>query len=103
MKTYVIHNDNAPDVRFTGELLASVTSRGDGDSCGRWTNLDLYKTAGGKYVCHQIGVTCREGERDRYRVEVCADEAEVIDFFGHGWLAKALYDESGILDVVDVD
>ena len=34
----------------------------------------------------------------------CAEtEADVIEFFGHGWLAKDLYEEAGINDAVEVD
>jgi hypothetical protein len=109
METFTLKVDNAPSLRFTGELLAEAISSGEsnrksysGDP-GRWTVLELYKTIGGKFVCHQIGRSVREGERNRFSSKVCETHDEVIAFFGHRWLAKELYDEAGIDDVVEVD
>ena len=103
MRTFVLTNDGAPNVRFTGKLVASMSSRNEEEARFRWTDLDLYKTAGGNFVCSQVGVTSIQGERDRHRVKVCKTETEVIEFFGHGWLAKELYAECEIDDVIDVN
>jgi len=69
---------------------------------GRWTELTLYKTQGGKFVCHQIGRTQWQGERDRFSGKVCETLDEVREFFGHRWLAKDLYAKADIEDVVEV-
>lgn len=110
MKTYILKIDNAPDIRFKGEILASVASSdnqavGSGYSgqIGRWTELILYKTEGGKFICHQIGRTRWEGERDRFSGKVCTTLDEVKEFFGHRWLAKELYDNAGIEDSITID
>ena len=109
MELITLINDNAPDIRFNGELVASVMSSSDSSSSnysgsvGRWMELDLYRTAGGKFVCQSIGGTRWDGEKDRYKAAVCETEADVIEFFGHGWLAKDLYEEAGIVDAVEVD
>lgn len=109
METITLENDNAPDVRFTGELVASSSSSPDtsssyhSGSTGRWTTLKLYKTKGGKFVAQSVGHTQWQGEHDRYKVAVCETEADVINFFGHGWLAKDLYEEAGISDVTEVE
>ncbi|MBU2735089.1 hypothetical protein HAQ00_04970 [Acidithiobacillus caldus ATCC 51756] len=110
MDTYTLEIDNNPDIRFTGELIAKVSSSGDratgsrySGQTGRWTTLALYKTKGGKYVCHQIGHTLWEGERDRHSGKVCDTLEEVKAFFGYRWLAKDLYAEAGIDDAVDID
>lgn len=42
-------------------------------------------------------------ERGRYKGVVFEDIEEVKRFFGHGWLAKELYHNAGIEDVVDID
>lgn len=110
METFVLRIDNEPNIRFTGELLAKSSSSDNNaagssysGSTGRWTELALYKTKGGKYICHQIGYTRWQGEHDIYSGEVCETLDEVKEFFGHRWLAKELYESAGIDDVVDVD
>ena len=109
METITLENDNAPAIRFTGERVARVSSSPDTASSyysghtGRYTILELYKTKGGKFVAHSVGVTQWQGEHDRHKSAVCEDEAAVIAFFGHGWLAKDLYEEAGIEDVQDVE
>lgn len=109
METITVEIDNAPDIRFTGELVARASSsdnnaagRRYSGQTGRWTELALYKTQGGKYICHQVGRTHWQGERDRRSGEVCETLAEVKSFFGHRWLAKELYAEAGIDDTVEV-
>ncbi|WP_019584148.1 hypothetical protein [Thioalkalivibrio sp. ALE16] len=110
METITLEIDNAPDIRFTGERIASASSTDNnahGSSysgqTGRWTELALYKTQGGRFVCHQIGRTRWQGERDRHSGCVCDTEEEVIEFFGHRWLAKELYEDAGLEDVIEVD
>jgi hypothetical protein len=110
METFTLEIDNAPSVRFTGELVASAASSdnqaiGSGYSgqTGRWTELALYKTKGGKIICHQVGRTRWQGDRDRFSAKVCETLAEVKEFFGHRWLAKELYAEASIDDAVEVE
>lgn len=109
METITLNNDNAPDLCFTGELVASASSSANNasgyysGSVGRWTELKLYKTASGKFIAQSIGHTQWQGEHTRYKSVVCADEAAVIAFFGHGWLAKALYEDAGIVDTTEID
>jgi hypothetical protein len=103
METITLTNDNAPDVRFTGELVASASSKDPYNNGGRWTVLRLYRTKGGSFICQEEGVTQWQGERDRSKVTVCKTEAEVIATFGHGRLAKEIYDEAGIEAVVDIE
>lgn len=109
MEHFILEIDNAPDLRFTGELIGSAESSDDramsgfSGETGRWTELAIYRSKGGKYVCHQIGRTRWEGERDRYSGKVCESVDDVIEFFGHRWLAKELYDEAGIDDAVEVE
>ena len=108
---FIIEIDNAPSIRFTGELVASVASS-DKKSAGSrysglegiWTELVLYKTKGGKFICHKINRTLwRQFDRDHFSGKVCENTEEVKEFFGRCWLAKELYAEAGIDDVVDVE
>jgi hypothetical protein len=110
METFTLEIDNAPNIRFTGEMVASAVSSDNqamGSSysgqTGRWTDLALYKTKGGKFVCHQVGRTRWQGERDRFSGKVCETLEEVKEFFGHRWLAKELYSEAGIDGTVEVE
>lgn len=110
METFILEIDNAPNIRFTGELLAGASSTDNqamGSSysgqTGRWTELAIYKTKGGKYICHQVGRTRWQGERDRFSGKVCETLEEVIEFFGHRWLAKELYEDAGICDAINVE
>ena len=109
MEKFTVQRDNEPNIIFCGELIASA-STSDNNACGnysgdvgRWTVLKLYRTASGKYICSRIGRTRWQGEHDRYSGAVCENVQEVIDFFGHRWLAKELYDEAGIEDAINVD
>ncbi len=104
-ETFTIERDDQSDLRFNGTLMASKSSDADrgsyyfSGSTGRWTGLGLYRTAGGRFVCHQLEHTQWQGERDQSTAIVCDTEEEVIEFFGHGWLASYLYNSAGIEDV----
>lgn len=101
-KTVVVERAGDRDIRFVGELIAAASSSPDkssnyhSGSTGRWSVLRLYRSRGGKLICEQIGKTQWIGEHDRCSGAVCDTEAEVIAFFGLGWLAKQLYEEAGI-------
>lgn len=102
--TITLKNDNAPGVRFQGNEVASVSSFcHSGPRNIRWTEITLYLSRGGQHIAHEVGRTIWDGEHDRHTVHVCANEAELIDALGHGWLAKDLYDECEIEHAVSVD
>ena len=103
MEKFEIARDNGPALAFDGERIAKVSSNPNiayGSSysgeTGRWQVLSLYKTEGGKFICERINRTQWQGERDSHHAKVCTSNKEVIDFFGHSWIAKNLYDEAGI-------
>lgn len=102
MEEITVARDNDRDLRFKGEKIAWASSSPNNAhsnysrNTGRWTELNLYKTAGGKFVCEQIGRTQWQGEHDRRSALVCDTTDEVMNFFGAGWLAKELYEEAGI-------
>lgn len=109
METFIVERDSEPSIKFTGEKIGVASSsderaRSDfSGSTGRWTTLRLYRTKGGKLICEQIGHTRWQGEHTRYSGAICETEAEVIKFFGHGWLAKELYDDAGIDASIEVE
>lgn len=57
---------------------------------GRWTELTLYKTKTGKFICEQIDHTQWQGDTDVHGGEVCENVDEVIEFFGNGLLANLI-------------
>jgi hypothetical protein len=92
-----IPRDNAPDLRFEGAKLAGATGKGYySDSQNRWWDFRLYKTVGGKYVCHKEYNSCWQGESGSSDAAICTDESEIIAYFGHCDLAKEIYHEAGI-------
>lgn len=108
MEDFTIFRDGEKNLKFMGDLVASSSSSPDSSSSyysgsnGRWSVMKLYKTQAGKFICQLIGRTQWSGEKDRYSGAVCATEAEVIEFFGHGDLAKDLYVGAGIDDAESV-
>ena len=90
----VVERDDDLDIAFTGEIIARVSSKNDISI--RHTDLVLYQTDQGMYVCQTIGVSLIDGERTKYSGEVCRTQKDVINYFGTGWLAKKLYSAVGI-------
>ena len=104
MEQFTVERDGARPLKFTGELLAeAATSPNTSGTTGRWQELSLYRTKAGKYVCQQIGFTQWQGEHDRYSAAVCDDVDSVMEFFGHGRLAKDLYDLAGLDTAIEVE
>ena len=108
-ETFTLEVTGEPDLRFVGEKIASTSysaDRGSSDfsgETGRWTTLALYRTAGGKYVCHRIDHTQWQGERNAYTACVCDDVLDVMDFFRYGNMAKEIYDQAGIEAALNID
>lgn len=101
-ETFTIPVDDAPSLRFTGYELARVNSQNPEGSRLRWTELALYVTVAGQYVALQVGRSTAEGEHDRYAAAVLQQQQDVIEYFGHGRLAKRLYAEWGKDDVQEI-
>jgi len=96
----IVKRDNELDIEFDGELVGSVKSE---EKTGRWTELSVYKTHGGKYVCEKKGCTKWAGESTRFSGAVCESIDKVIQFFGASRLAKELYAECDISATVKVN
>lgn len=93
MDTITVLRDNKPNIRFSGEELAEATSYHAHNNDTRWTELALYYTKGGKYICERVDLTRWQGERDRYSAAICDTMDEVQQFFGYGPPARELYDK----------
>ena len=106
MKMLTLGIDGAPDLRFNGELVASVTScdnQAEGKSCIRWKELALYKTKGGQYICHRVDHSRFQEERTQFSGSVCQNLDDVKSYLGQSWLAKQLYAEAKIDNFTEVE
>lgn len=105
MKGFVLKRHCKPSLWFDGEKLGFVSSADfeGGGASGRWTELTLYKTDTGRYVCYMVGCSSWPNERDIITDFSCDTVEEVIGFFGHRWLAKELYSIADIEDVFDIE
>lgn len=105
----VVQRDGDRDIRFVGKLLASFESSPSDSSVyysGRanfWTELELYQTKGGKFVCQRIECSSWGNYRNEYHAAVCENESQVLSFFGYSVIAKELYDNAGISTAVEVE
>lgn len=98
--TYVVPMRDAPDVRFTGRLLAKVASvlvR------GRWNEMRAYETRGGKFVGVKLGRSYWLNESDRTEVHVADSKEGLLEILGHSELAKALAQRLGVRQYRDID
>lgn len=96
-----VPRDNERNLKFQGVLLGSAAPARDIE--GRWMELRIYKTAGGKYVFSRIGRSINPDERDKAEAEIFDPNApwrKVGDsgwqdaaqqFFRYSELAKQLY------------
>lgn len=92
-----LHVDEGPNLKFRGEIVASdEDSYERRNGSGRWTEIELYKTTRGRYVCYRVHHTIWQGESARCEAETVDSHEEVVAFFGYGNSAKSLYDHAGI-------
>jgi hypothetical protein len=106
---HTVQRDGDRDIEFDGELIAEAETSANNASpdysgdTGRWTELQLYRTKAGKFVASCVSRTQWQGERDTHEAAVCENEADVVDFFGHGRLAKHIFGAAEISDAETVE
>lgn len=110
MNEITLRIDNGPDFFFEGKLLGKVSDLDDAKKSNFfrgdvefWSEYFIYKTKGGKFVCHEISHFVVEGVRDEFEGVVCKSEDEVIKHFGQKWFSKNLYAEAGIKNLKHID
>lgn len=87
-------------------LLANASSRTDianGNRPPRWSEIHLYVTPYGRYLCQVIGRSLVPEEETRYGLVRANSIGDMIDALGYGWLAKQVYDAAGIDHAVSLD
>jgi len=99
-----VYRDDYPNLLFTGRVVAEVTDHAtEGARQSRWTELTLYVSNRGTWICQSCTRSQWQGETNYSRAEVFDSHAGVIDFFGHSDLAKELYAAAEIEDVEVVE
>jgi hypothetical protein len=104
MERFIISRDDAPDLRFSGELVAersTRTLRGEGQN--KWVVLSLYRTAKGRLVAARTTCSNWQGSRDRYEAAIVDTDAQIQKFFGWSDAAKQLYADAGIAACIEVE
>lgn len=91
--------DGKPTYRFFGSLLAKVSSERKNSNC--WTELEAYKTRGGKWVIVSIGAINQELTDLERRVSVLIfdDDAAMTAKIGMGRLGANLYRKLGLEEI----
>jgi hypothetical protein len=105
METYIVQRDMEKDLKFTGRMIASVSSAPDQANrqyINEQIDLSLYKTQAGAFVCGRMTQLLLDGERDAHEAAVCNSQDAVISFFGTDWLAKKLYNQADIEAVENI-
>lgn len=93
MQEHILTRDGLKDLKFTGELLATVSNKWvAGKDNTRWHELSLYKAKSGKYVLQRVYVTLWQGELGNHAAAAYDTAEEVLD---------ALTDEDGGLSDLD--
>ena len=90
--TTIVELDKGNKVRFNGVLLAKVSSYNLTLLFNTWTELRLYRTVSGNYVCQRVYCAYFGFGAERYSGKVCESMQEVKAYFGDGRLANKLYD-----------
>lgn len=102
MYQMVVPNESAKTLNFEGEMIGEALSCLDspdrlyGGSDCRWSELRLYRSADGQYICEQVRSSHWKAANQRHKVAVCASKAQIVAFFGQDWLARELYADADI-------
>lgn len=80
------------ELRFTGWLLASLTSNdGSAEKVANHTDLDVYRTTEGRFVA--VRRTTNRGDVVYHKAHVCTSRRAAQDWLGFGALSCELYEE----------
>lgn len=80
---YVIRRDGLPPISFQGQEIGSATNGGS-ESRGRWLEVDIYKTKGGRYIASWTHRTCWQGEHDTRKAKSHLTAADLIEWLKNG-------------------
>ena len=81
MQNYTVKRDGLPPIVFTGEKIGHGTTKSvNGPGQNRWTEVDIYRTQGGKYITYVGRMTIWQGESDRRSATSKSAAEEIIQW-----------------------
>ncbi len=101
--------DEAKSFRFDGEMISEALGPADSfdlpedDNEDQWSELRLYSTLDGRYVCEQVRCESWKGGHEQHKVTICDSANKIKDFFGTSGLAKELYVDADLFSSEDTD
>lgn len=106
MEKVVLKRSGKPGLEFEGELLYEGETSPDQASdrwsgaVGRWEEVRVYRTKGGKYVVWIARYTQWQGERDIFIAEVFASPEEAMRYLEdeEPWAAEEVAEELGVTE-----
>lgn len=102
-ETFTLNVTGEPNIRFTGYRVAERSGLDENPDATIWEVFAIYRTKKDRFVCARERHSRWIGDTTQYDAHVCDNAEQVVEYFGHSELAKALYEEAEIEDVVDVD
>lgn len=92
MQDYQIKRTGLPPIKFSGEVIGSGSTEIEhGNRSNRWTEVEIYKTKGGKFVATVGHLTIWQGESDHYKAQSFEKASDAIEWLKGegGTLGKA--------------
>ena len=81
MEKHQIERDGLPPIAFIGEIIGEGTTRTcRGETQNRWTEVEIYRTKGGRYIARVKHISCWQGEFNASEAKSLATPAEVIAY-----------------------
>ncbi len=102
MYQMVVPKEGANALIFDGEMIGEALSCMDQPSRqhtatdDQWSELRLYRSADGHYICEQVQSSHWRAVQQRHKVAICDSKAQIMAFFGKDWLANELYVDADI-------
>lgn len=110
MDKHTVYRSNDATITFVGECIAHTASSPNqamgssySGSTGEWSELSLYRTEAGRYICARVDRTQWQGCQDVHSAGVADTHDDIIDFFGQGLLAHEVYEQANIQNAIFVD
>jgi hypothetical protein len=87
MEKIRVKRDGEKDLSFTGQLVASASSQWvNGKDQTRWNEIEVYQTAGGKWVYSRAYITRWQGEACSNEAHIFETAEQLVDYLAEGGL-----------------
>lgn len=96
MQQFKLQDNKGQDYVFTGKEVAHVSTLRPQTGQERWTELKVFLTKGGNYVCQKLGKTEIPGEIEYSKIEeMLGGEApdRIFKFFGASYICRQVYEQ----------